>query len=172
MPQTRMNSLKSLAMNCGPLSEMIRGLASGNFSRPRWMICSMSTSVIVARISWWTTQRLDEALALGGGFAAVAFEQAGLLEDAVDAGGATGDHVGVEHHEGQAAVALQGALVVEVDDGLLLLGLEPVVAREQGVVLVGLAVAVLPGVPLGSGDPQPKQEGQRGDAGLVGPALD
>ena len=29
MPQIRMNSLKSLAMNCGPLSEMIRGRASG-----------------------------------------------------------------------------------------------------------------------------------------------
>ena len=28
----RMNSLKSLAMNCGPLSEMIRGRASGNCS--------------------------------------------------------------------------------------------------------------------------------------------
>ena len=27
-----MNSLKSLAMNCGPLSEMIRGLAAGYFS--------------------------------------------------------------------------------------------------------------------------------------------
>jgi hypothetical protein len=27
MPEMRMNSLKSLAMNCGPLSEMIRGFA-------------------------------------------------------------------------------------------------------------------------------------------------
>src|SRR5207302_7713058 len=32
MPEIRMNSLKSLAMNCGPLSEMIRGRASGYFS--------------------------------------------------------------------------------------------------------------------------------------------
>jgi len=29
MPEMRMNSFKSGAMNCGPLSEMIRGLASG-----------------------------------------------------------------------------------------------------------------------------------------------
>src|SRR5260370_40925469 len=28
MPEIRMNSLKSLAMNCGPLSELIRGRAS------------------------------------------------------------------------------------------------------------------------------------------------
>src|ERR1700758_5332697 len=32
MPEIRMNSLKSRAMNCGPLSEMIRGFASGYFS--------------------------------------------------------------------------------------------------------------------------------------------
>src|SRR5215467_538188 len=32
MPEMRMNSLKSRAMNCGPLSEMIRGFASGYFS--------------------------------------------------------------------------------------------------------------------------------------------
>jgi len=30
-----MYSLKLLAMNCGPLSEMILGRASGNFSRAR-----------------------------------------------------------------------------------------------------------------------------------------
>ena len=30
-----MNSLKSLAMNCGPLSEMIRGRAAGYFSLAR-----------------------------------------------------------------------------------------------------------------------------------------
>ena len=30
----RTNSLKSLAMNCGPLSLMIRGRSPGNFSRP------------------------------------------------------------------------------------------------------------------------------------------
>jgi len=30
MPQTRMNSLKSLAMNCGPLSLMMRGVTPGD----------------------------------------------------------------------------------------------------------------------------------------------
>jgi len=32
MPEMRMNSLKSRAMNCGPLPEMIRGFATGYFS--------------------------------------------------------------------------------------------------------------------------------------------
>src|SRR5262249_11952380 len=88
------------------------------------------------------------------------------------AGGAAAGDVGVEHHEGQAAVALQGELLLEVEDGLLLLVVEPVVARDPGVVLVGLAVAVLPGVPLGGGEGQPAQEAGDGDAGLVGPAVD
>ena len=34
-PRDRMNSLKSRAMNCGPLSEIIRGLASGTFP---WLV--------------------------------------------------------------------------------------------------------------------------------------
>ncbi len=47
----RMNSLKSLAINCGPLSEMILGLAWGNRSPARWRMISTSGSVICSRIS-------------------------------------------------------------------------------------------------------------------------
>jgi hypothetical protein len=61
---------------------------------------------------------------------------------------------------------------MEVDNGLLLLIFEPVVARNPGVVLVGLAVAVLPGVPLGGGNTEPQEEASDGDAGFVGPAVD
>jgi hypothetical protein len=39
-------------------------------------------------------------------------------------------------------------------------------------VLVGLAVAVLPGVPLGGSQAQPQQEAGDGNAGLIGPAVD
>src|SRR5262249_14590295 len=45
-------------------------------------------------------QGLDEALALGGGLGRMAVEQASRLENAVDAGGATGGDILVEHHEG------------------------------------------------------------------------
>jgi hypothetical protein len=38
---------------------------------------------------------------------------------------------------------------MEVADGLFLLVFEPVVAGNPGIVFVGLAVALLPGVPLG-----------------------
>src|SRR6185312_6491826 len=88
------------------------------------------------------------------------------------AGGAAGDDVLVEHHEGQAAVALQREQGVEVEDGLSLLDFEPVVARDPSVVLIGLAVAVLPRVPLAGGQAEPQQEAGDGDAGLVGPAVD
>jgi hypothetical protein len=40
---------------------------------------------------------------------------------------------------------------MEVADGLLLLVFEPVIAGNPGIVFVGLAVAVFPGVPLGGG---------------------
>jgi hypothetical protein len=61
---------------------------------------------------------------------------------------------------------------VEVNNGLFLVGFEPVVAGDPGVVLVGLAVAVLPGVPLGGGQAEPEQEASDGDAGFAGPAVD
>ena len=53
-----MNSLKSLAMNCGPLSEMIRGCASGYFSLAACRMISMSASVIDSRRSQLTMYRL------------------------------------------------------------------------------------------------------------------
>ena len=49
-----MNSVKSLAMNCGPLSEMIRGRASGYFSLAACRMISMSASVIDSRRSQLT----------------------------------------------------------------------------------------------------------------------
>jgi hypothetical protein len=61
---------------------------------------------------------------------------------------------------------------MEVEDSLLLLGFKPVVARDPGVVLVGLAVAALPGVPLGGGQAEPEQEAGDGDTGFAGPAVD
>ena len=54
-----MNSLKSLAMNCGPLSEMIRGRASGYFSFAPYKMISMSASVIDFRRSQLTMYRLQ-----------------------------------------------------------------------------------------------------------------
>jgi hypothetical protein len=102
----------------------------------------------------------------------VAVEQARLFEDAVNARRAAGSDVVVEHHEGQPAVAFEGEEGVEVNDGFLFLGFKPVVAGDPGVVFVGLAVAVFPGVPLGGGDTDPEEEAGDGNTGLAGPAVD
>jgi hypothetical protein len=102
----------------------------------------------------------------------VAVEQAGLLENPVNAGGTTGDDVLVNHHERQAAITLRRKEGMEVADGLFLLVFQPVIAGNPSIVLVGLAVAVLPGMPLGGGQPQPQQEAGDGNAGFVGPAVD
>ena len=115
---------------------------------------------------------MDKALALGGGPGRLAVEQARRLEDAVDSGRATSGHVLVEHHEGQSAVALQGEQGMEVEDGLFFLSFKPVVTWDPGVVFIGLAVAVLPGVPLGGSQANPEKEAGDGDAGLAGPAVD
>jgi hypothetical protein len=63
-------------------------------------------------------------------------------------------------------------LVVELDDGDLLGFFEPVVARDPGVVLIDLAIAILPGMPLGRGDANPEEEAGDSDAGFAGPAVD
>ena len=192
----RMNSLKSLAMNCGPLSEMIRGRSPGNCSRgpledrlhlgfghgladlpvddePAVAVedaaqeeeCPADINMRdIDMPVLMRPQRLLEALALLGGLPASARELAGRLEHAVDAGRAHGHDIGVEHHVRQPPIAFQGITVVEVDDGGLLPILEPEVARDRGVVLVGCPQAPAPAAELAGGDAQPSHQ-QRGCKG-------
>jgi hypothetical protein len=72
----------------------------------------------------------------------------------------------------QPAIALQRMPVVEVEDRLLLPGLEPVVARNQGVVLVDLAVALSPVVELRQCDAQPEHEQLDGQLRAPAPMVD
>src|SRR5690606_21134328 len=64
---------------------------------------------------------------------------------------------------------VERVLVVELDDRLTLRDLQPVVARDLAVVLVGLAVALAPLVELAFGDVGPLQQLRHGDLGLLGP---
>jgi len=64
MPEMRMNSLKSRAMNCGPLSEMIHGFASVYFSWVRCRITSMSASLMDSRRSQCSRKRLNPSRTL------------------------------------------------------------------------------------------------------------
>jgi len=60
-------------------------------------------------------------------------------------------------------------LLVEVEDGLLLFGGEPVVAGDAPIVLVGLPVALFPRVELPAMDADPRDEAAYGDLRPLGP---
>ncbi len=117
-------------------------------------------------------QRLNEAGAFLGRHGGRTGEEVGGLEDAIDAGRAAGDDVGVEHHEGEAAIAFEWVGAGEDADAFLLVVGEPVVARHPGVVLVDLAEAVLPVVELAGGKGDPGEEATSRDGGLVAPVAD
>ena len=98
--------------------------------------------------------------------------QSGVAEDAVDARGAEGDDVGIEHPESEAPVALRGMTGVEFEEGRLLPRFVPPVAGDQGVVLVGQATARPPIVELAGGDLESAEEASHGDLGAIGPVVD
>ena len=117
-------------------------------------------------------QRLDEAGAFLRRQGRRTGQQARRFQDAVDAGGTAGDDVGVEHHEGQTAVAFEGVGPREGADSFFFGIGEPVVARHQGVVLVDFAEAVFPVVELAGSDAEPGGEATSRDVGLVAPVAD
>src|SRR5262249_49139214 len=79
------------------------------------------------------------------------------------------DDVCIEHQEGEPPGALQGMASVEVEDGRLLPGLQPPVARDQGVVLVGRPVACGPIMELAGGDAGPAEESSHRQLGALAP---
>jgi hypothetical protein len=117
-------------------------------------------------------ERLGEAGPFLGDIGGGAGEQAIGLEDAIDAGRAAGDDVGVEHHEGEPPIAFERVLTGEGADALLFVVGEPMVARHPGVMLVDLAETQLPVVELAGADADPGQEATDGNVRLVAPAAD
>ena len=117
-------------------------------------------------------QGLDEARAFLGDGGRCPSQESGDFEDAVDAGGAAGDLVGIEHHEGQASVAFERVLTGKDADAFGLVVGEPVVAWHPGIVLVDLAEAVFPVVELAAADADPQEEATDGDVRLVAPGAD
>ena len=99
-------------------------------------------------------------------------QEVGRLEDAVNAGRAAGNDVGVEHHEGHSAVAFGGVLAGEGANTFLLVVGEPMIARHPGIVFVGFAEAKFPVMELAGADADPGQEATNGDLRLVAPAPD
>ena len=98
--------------------------------------------------------------------------QPGIPEHAVDARGADSHHVGVEHHERQPPITLEGMGEVEGDDRLLLPVLQPPVPGDVSVVFIDKAVAAPPVVELAQRDAQPGDELPSRDLGAFNPVPD
>ena len=70
-------------------------------------------------------QGLHEARAFFGEVGRGAGQEVVGFEDAIDAGGAAGDDIGVEHHEGEPAIAIEGMQAGEAADSLFFVVGEP-----------------------------------------------
>ncbi len=103
-------------------------------------------------------KRLLKAGSLLGGLGVGAVDPAFSLEHTINARRAGGCHIGVEHHEGQPAIAFQRMLSLEVEDGLCFGVVQPMIARYPCVVLVDLTEPILPGIKLTGLQPQPGDE--------------
>lgn len=99
-------------------------------------------------------------------------QQAGLLQHAVHRRWADRDHVGIEHHEGQASVAIAGMSPGKGTDGLPLPIRQPVLLRGWRVMYVALPVSLLPFEEPASMDSDPADEVGLRQAGLLAPVRD
>jgi hypothetical protein len=77
----------------------------------------------------------------------------------------------VELDERGRMVTFERKLGVTVEDRFLLVGFEPVIARDPGVVFVDFALVLLPVVELTFGDVAPDDEALDRDLDFVGPGL-
>lgn len=91
------------------------------------------------------------------------------MEDPPGARWADGHDVQIEHHEGQPSISLKGVIEMEANDGILFPILEPVVAGDFSVVLIGLSVSFPPLIELARADCGPSDESIDGDLSLLGP---
>ena len=116
--------------------------------------------------------RLHEAGAFFGDVGRLAGEESSFFEDAIDAGRAARDDVGIEHHEGHAAITFGGILASEVADARDFVVGEPMIARDPGVVFVDFAEACTPIFVLASAYANPGHETRDGEVGFVAPGAD
>ena len=87
-------------------------------------------------------------------------------------GRADGYDVAVDHHVSQPPVAFQWVQLLEVQDGLFFLVLQPEIPGNPAVMLIDLAVALLPIVKLAHAQLQPFQQSLDRKASLLRPAPD
>ena len=92
--------------------------------------------------------RLPKALPFAVVFAVPFPKQSGVLEYAIDGTRTDSHDILIEHHESQAAVAVERMGLAVGDNRLLLPRLKPEITRDPAVVFIYHAVALLPVVEL------------------------
>ena len=109
-----------------------------------------------------------EAGSLVRGLTVPSIEKPLAAQHSVD-GGRTDRHaIRIDHHEGESPVAFQRVLRSEPDDLFLLPRLDPVIARDLSVVLVGASVPFSPGVKLPGLQLEPSEDSADGKLCLLG----
>ena len=114
-------------------------------------------------------ERLNESGSLLAWVLVPLIQQACLRKNAPGARGAYRNDVPIQHHEREPPVAFQRVIVIETDDGLAFPFFQPEIARNGGIVLIGLAVPVDPRVELALADGKPVHEPLHRDIGPSGP---
>jgi hypothetical protein len=116
--------------------------------------------------------RRAEAGSFVGGLKRARTNPTRRLQDAIDAAGAGGDDIGVEHHERKSSITFLGMLEVKVQDGPFLPLLEPKVAWDRGVVIVASATPAAPIIKLVVADPNASHQTGSRQSGLFRVTLD
>ena len=117
-------------------------------------------------------ERLNKSGSLFGRFAIPPLEQTSLLQHPISRGRADRDDIVIQHHKSKPAISFQRVLLIEVDDGILFPGIEPMIPRNEAVVFVDFSISLSPIVELGPRHPQPANnlQGPQGGA-LRRPAM-
>lgn len=99
----------------------------------------------------------------------MSLQQSCAAEHAVGTRGAHGDDIGVEHHEGESAVAFQAMGGMDLQEVSLLPGFELPDAGDQRVLRVGQSEVRPPVVELAGGNAEPGDEPLEENLGAFGP---
>lgn len=113
-------------------------------------------------------QRLNKAGTLLGFLAVPAPQQIGFAQHTVNAAGTDGNHILIQHHEGQSAITFQRMIKMKLNNGLFLPVIQPEIAGNQAIVLIGPAITLPPAVILAGTEFKPLYKMRHRNVGTIG----
>src|SRR5215467_4116 len=103
---------------------------------------------VLMRLQW-----LLEPTALARGFLLPARQQSSSLQHPPNTGRAHRHYIGIQHHESQSSIPLQGMLPMELDNRSLLPVFQPEIPRNPAIVLIHPPIPLPPIVELAPPNP-------------------